>query len=264
MSTRISDIMVTPDIAADLLSQNTKNRPLSKSVVSKYARFMVMGKWLFNGDTITRSNGVIVDGQHRLAAIVKSGMTIRCIIVDGVDDGAFATKDAGKVRSSSDLLAIAGFKDTCTLGAAANTAMCIVEMQETDSLAFWRTRSNALVLEWVGKNTGIIEHINCYTNNQKTPGRRAAKIAISYIYSLHGIDVSGFMDQVNSGIGLSKTDPAYHLREYLIRRRDPGGSPERRRECAMFIKSINAHIKGTPMKLLKFLDEEKFPTIQAR
>lgn len=259
MSTKISDIIVTPDVAADLLSQNTTNRPLSRPIVSKYARMMAMGRWIFNGDTITRSNGVLIDGQHRLAAVVKSGFSIRCILVDGVDAGAFATKDAGKPRTYGDLLSIGGFRNANALGAAATTVMKILEMQRDDSAGFYnKAMDNASILDWVVKNPELSGY---YTSSKMGVGRNTVRMAMCFLYQQKGADISAFMNRLNSGVGLTKTDPAYHLREYLVRRRESGGAIERRRECAMFIKCINADLNGIPMKLLKFLDDERFPKI---
>lgn len=63
---------ITPELAADLLSRNMKNRPVSQQRVRKYMAAMVAGKWLLNGEAIKISiDGRLIDGQHRLKAIIQ-------------------------------------------------------------------------------------------------------------------------------------------------------------------------------------------------
>lgn len=78
---------VSPMLASSILAEhNTKNRKILPSHVTALAKNMKEGTWRFNGDSIRfDSNGTLIDGQHRLMAIVKSGCTIPCIFVVGLD-----------------------------------------------------------------------------------------------------------------------------------------------------------------------------------
>ena len=71
-------VEVTPDLAQKWLNEkNTHNRPMYERVVETYALDMKRGKWAFNHQGICfNDDGVLDDGQHRLAAIVRSGKTI--------------------------------------------------------------------------------------------------------------------------------------------------------------------------------------------
>ena len=65
---------VTPDMARTYLKSNTHNRPLDAARVSKYAADMRAGRWLVSPETISfDEHGVLLNGQHRLGAIVESG-----------------------------------------------------------------------------------------------------------------------------------------------------------------------------------------------
>jgi len=111
-------VTITPQMATEFLEANTRNRPLSAAAVDKLATLMKEGRWEFNGDTITFSRtGVLIDGQHRLAAIVQSGVSVKALVVRGVDDRVFATKDLGKKRRGADILAILGAPNSATLAA---------------------------------------------------------------------------------------------------------------------------------------------------
>ena len=78
--------------------------------VKRIARQILNGKWKFNGDTIKVSSDCqVLDGQHRLWAVIEAKMPIETIIVHGLEREAFATIDTlRKPRSGADVLAING------------------------------------------------------------------------------------------------------------------------------------------------------------
>lgn len=116
----IEVIKVGPDLAAELLDGNVANRPLSMVRVDNLAAAMLRGEWKFNGDAIRiAASGRLLDGQHRLNAIVKSGVEIECILVRGLPDDTFDTIDTGRPRKASDILSIAGLKNSTVSAAAA-------------------------------------------------------------------------------------------------------------------------------------------------
>src|SRR5438046_2404287 len=56
--------------AEQWLAANTANRPLSRSTVRGFADAMRSGEWLVTHQGVAfDTDGVLVDGQHRLAAI---------------------------------------------------------------------------------------------------------------------------------------------------------------------------------------------------
>lgn len=104
-------VEITPEIAAELLSHNTKGqRTISRDAVERYATDMATLDWIFNGAPILISNeNELLDGQHRLSAIIESGESQVVLIVRGVDPMAMATIDAGRKRSYADSLKIREF-----------------------------------------------------------------------------------------------------------------------------------------------------------
>lgn len=103
-------VTITPADAMALLEMNGTNRPLNEQHVKRIARQISDGKWKFNGDTIkiaTTKN--ILDGQHRLWAIIEAKTAIETIVVRDIEEDAFATIDTlRKPRSGSDILALLG------------------------------------------------------------------------------------------------------------------------------------------------------------
>jgi hypothetical protein len=70
-------VFVTPQIAAQMLAKNVGNRAMRNHVVKQYAQQMREGHWRETHEPIAvDASQNIVDGQHRLAAIVESGASI--------------------------------------------------------------------------------------------------------------------------------------------------------------------------------------------
>lgn len=82
----LKEIIITPEIAQDMLKYNTCNRQLSRNTVAKYARMMKQGEWYLSHQAIAfaeddNGNQILIDGQHRLAAVVQSQTPINTIII---------------------------------------------------------------------------------------------------------------------------------------------------------------------------------------
>jgi len=100
-------VNITPEMAGHMLAYNGKNRPVSSAKVKRLATKMADGKWIFTHQGLGFSyEGYLIDGQHRLAAIMASGVTCEFIVTYGLDPGAFEHIDTEGGRSASDLLAI--------------------------------------------------------------------------------------------------------------------------------------------------------------
>jgi len=101
---KFSEEVVTPEMAAEWLKKNKGNRPVIKAAVSAYARDMQAGKWRPVHQPIAfdaRNN--LVDGQHRLHAIVKSGECIRMCVARyaTIEEAAGLPVDIQKRRSAN-------------------------------------------------------------------------------------------------------------------------------------------------------------------
>lgn len=93
----------TPQEAAHVLKHDNyeDNRPIAKAWVDYLARQIEGGLWKMNGEPlIFDGDGKLLDGQHRLAAIAKSGKTVPVMVVRGIDTDTFSTMDQGRNRSS--------------------------------------------------------------------------------------------------------------------------------------------------------------------
>lgn len=112
MKQEIKKILVTPKLAKELLGLNTHNRDLNKSRVRQYAEDMKKGLWkedTFEIIKVSKTNRIL-DGQHRLEAIVASSISIPLQIAYDLDDEIFDVIDSGAPRNAADCFRIAGVK----------------------------------------------------------------------------------------------------------------------------------------------------------
>lgn len=87
-------MLVTPKYAEELLKMNTDNRKVRQTKVDSLAESMKKGEWELSNDAIVISEGnVLLNGQHRLLAVIKSGVPCNFIIYTGAPDSAFGIMD---------------------------------------------------------------------------------------------------------------------------------------------------------------------------
>lgn len=117
------NVLVCPITAREILEHNAHNRKIKEPVVLRYAQEMAAGRWKENtGETIKISKTKkLLDGQHRLYAVIKSGVAIRFTIATGLDDDIFDVIDTGSNRNASDIFKIAGIKYSSMLPSVITT-----------------------------------------------------------------------------------------------------------------------------------------------
>ena len=96
-----SIVTLTPERAKGLLDLNTNNfRNIDSHRVKKYSRAMQLGFWEENGEPIQiYEDGTLANGQHRLHAIVDSGVTLNNIVIVTGIKRTVTTFDDGKIRT---------------------------------------------------------------------------------------------------------------------------------------------------------------------
>lgn len=116
----ISIEVITPETAIAMLETNVHNRSMKRTAIAEDVRD---GNWELNGETIVFSDeGVLLDGQNRLAACIEANKPIVTIVVRGISAEAQMTIDTGIKRQVADQLKMLGYKDP-NFVAAAGTAL---------------------------------------------------------------------------------------------------------------------------------------------
>lgn len=102
--------LVTPMQAQAWLNQFSieNNRNLIPRRVQSYLSLMKEGKWQVAQPIIFDENGLLIDGQHRLAAVVKFGRPVKFLVATGVSRFALSIIDTGAPRTAANIAKIQG------------------------------------------------------------------------------------------------------------------------------------------------------------
>lgn len=247
---------IGPKRAAALLERNTENRPLSQPHVRALAEEMRAGRWKVNGDTICFAGNRLIDGQHRLWAIMESGCTIEMLMVEGLADDVFTTKDVGRRRSAGDILHIAG-KGAEGLAPAAT----MLRRYQTGAMNSPLSIPHAILLETVDQNPGLRDSLAAVPQRGAIAPRSVLAV-FHFLATQHDAAAVGpFMDAVLHGTGTRKGDAAYVLHNALVRNQACRRKMLSRFMLALFVKAWNAQRAGRSVEVLVFRGDESFPTV---
>lgn len=112
MKLEIKQVVITPEQAEELLKMNINNRSVRPRKVNELADAMKRGEWEMSNDAIVISEGnILLNGQHRLMAVVKSGVACPFILYTGAQDSSFDIMDTPTIRRISDVISRKGGKN---------------------------------------------------------------------------------------------------------------------------------------------------------
>ena len=104
---RFRHMLMTPEQAQQIIEKNTHNRKVRKSRVAKYALAMRHGGWKLSHECVAISpDNTIVDGQHRLLAVIEAGVPVWMTVAFDVPMDVQEVIDDGAPRSMADALTL--------------------------------------------------------------------------------------------------------------------------------------------------------------
>lgn len=225
-------IEIAPEDARVWLDDwNTENRNKRPAHVTRIARDMIAGKFLITGDTIKfDSTGRLIDGQHRLAAIIKSGRAAWILVVTELDPDVQTVVDAGAKRSGADALKFKGLGGHYSVIAAAAR---IGLSRESGRLVLATDRAsvnptNPEVIEWAVENLDVIEAAARAEHYRKIIPARPAVLTYA-VMELSRIDAGltiEFFDSIRDMRTTGRGDPRLALSKFLAASREGTGHPE--------------------------------------
>jgi len=274
-------VLVTPEIARELLLKNSSNRPMNESTVRWYKRQMEAGQWTISGQTISISDdGRLMDGQHRLKAVILSNKSIMFNISYNIPFGSFVNYDSLRTRGVCDVFAISGITNYKSISSAISrywllhnnnlsyagfggtTAMTStggapkrdkVKLTNFESLAVYERYKNHFDM--------IVPVSNrCYEKIKLFPPAQIAGImAILIIDKNHNPDkVFSFFTQLFMNENV-ENESIYNLREKLISGEIGNYKIISRLKYIFLVKCWNAFVLGKVIKKYYFADSDVIP-----
>lgn len=217
LTTQVIDL--TPDLATAMLERNPENRKLSDAQVDQFARDIVSGNWAFNGESIiVSSDGLLNDGQHRCAAVVKAKKSIPVVLVVGAERETRTTLDQGKNRLISDYLAMDGHVGAPILASAAYIAWQVERYGFTTRASSFRPTKGEL-MAFIAANGSIersVQRIPQY-GVKKIGGRPSLAFCHWHLSKwANPTDAEYFIEKLLTGHDLKKGDPILYIRNRLM------------------------------------------------
>jgi hypothetical protein len=241
--------------AKELLERNKINRTLRPRLVSRYAEDMRSGRWHSNGQTVVISvDGNLLDGQHRMHAIVMAQLPCAMLVVRGVDQRAFSTIDTGAARTLADVLS----SEKC-LYAAHVAGIARAAYAYLSGVQYKANPNKTVLYEFVGNHPYLYDVAKMVANSPKShwsPCPLGSVLFLANEGRQLDAEVSSFLDALRSGEGLWKGDPRLTLREWYLATRSPDHKGLVRSETvfAASARAWNAYASGNQLSALRGLD----------
>ena len=260
-------VNVTPLIANQWLETQEGNRPVKQTVVERYAMSMRDGEWAETGETIKFDiHEHLIDGQHRLFAVMEAELIIPFEVVWGLPTSARDRMDTGSIRSGSDVLGMHGVSYPRAVFPALGILKSYLAGQLPSIYHSGRNRiSNAEAYDMFLQHPGI-EHSATVTANINMLRRlmpRSYAAFLHYIFSNVSAEANGtFWAKLVSGADLGRDDAVLHLRERLIANKSATGrlKMDITTFLALSIKAWNGYRRGKPVYRVQYRPTfEQFP-----
>lgn len=255
------------------LDANMRNRKVKWYVVHRIARAMIAGAYKeHTGQTLVLSILLqLLDGQHRLLALIEASKTIPNIEIGfyfatGVADEDHDEIDTGTSRSPSDTFAIEGVKNHCAIPAL---IACYTAFKKGATSTYNTDKADRLtnseMLDIYYEDENYWQAVNIKTLGfYRALGKMLSPSIVGGLYCLFNDinerDSEEFMAQLSTGVDVTNK-VIYILRQKLI---EDHGKKTRAMSAAhkhaLIIKAWNVFRKRATVKQLKWDDErELFP-----
>jgi hypothetical protein len=259
---------VTPAKATKWLETNVDNRKIAPTVVSKYALDMKGGHWDVAQPIYFDMNDNLVDGQHRLLAVIEADETIEMTVGRGFDPKIKIVLDTGRRRTFADLLHWMGEKNTNHLAAVVRMSWQWQNEYLYSSKGYGSFSHNG-GLDFLNANPSIRKFVGMgakMRNLLSVPTPVASALA-HRIYQIDALEADAFIAQIQLGEGLEQGMPTYAFRQYALNKqaRPAESRPGREVYLACMIKAWNAYILGEEIQVMSFrrggTQKDSFPQL---
>lgn len=279
MERRYEEKLIDPEYAHFLLATQPEgwNRRVSPKRVRSYATDMIRGDWDgLNGETLKVDiDGQLVDGQHRLLAVIEAGVTTPMTIVYGVHDAARYTIDAGRPRSIANLIEMEGIGAMRSTDVASIARLIYRYATATNSRLtreqhgkMLQAETRQLLLRIAGKYEEQINYSLSFIGYAKDIRVLFCGTIGAFTHFMasrsNSLLADEFFEQLKTGANLSEDAPAFLVRRNLLRRAvNAKGMKEREITAAIIAKGwLLFENSETTAKQIRWTPAEPFPAFR--
>lgn len=251
-------VAVTPILAERWLERNVHNRNRRNPLVDLYARDMAEGRWQLTGEPIKfATNGDLLDGQHRLAAVVKAGAVVHMLVVEGLTSESQDVMDTGARRTPADALGLNGYANAKTLAATARLVRAWGEGLLRDpghgTNNSWAKYTNSEIQEFIFENPDLEEAVVHMLSIRRCLDI-APSVAAACCWWFSRIDADAcaeFFRSLAENDTNGPGDPRHTLIKRLGNARRSGESLRARPQVYLVVRAWNAWREGATLSVLR-------------
>lgn len=251
-------------MAKEYLAKNMGNRHVIPSAVTNFTHSMLTGEWdAPNGEPIIfDTQGVLMDGQHRLHAIIQANKDIPLFVIRGIDAAKRKTIDTGKKRTFNHILMMAGEKHPNILSAGLSWLYSYMNgsiLQRGNHVSF---HSFGHAETFLNAHADI--RLSLEAGKKMAPFfLPSLGVFLHYLFAQKDRDQADlFAQRIEAGVTKEECQPIYLLRERIIKenmnkKHSTAGNITR---AVYGIRAWNAIRSGKDLGSLRFRPEaEYFP-----
>ena len=211
-------LLLDKEMAEALLGFNTANRGVSQRKVERLVHQMKSGEFENTGEPIILSaEGVLNDGQHRLMALAQADVEVEMDLRFGIARRAFRKTNTGTSRTGGDVLVIRGVVG----GAAVAQAVRLLILYRRGLPEAVRDFVTNAEIDQAFQGWKGIEAVGRQVAGYAFPrGVRSTPLLSTAYLASRGPGkerLAAWLETLATGLAAGKTDPAYMLRERLMR-----------------------------------------------
>jgi hypothetical protein len=254
---RVVAELITPEIAASYLATSLGNRDIQEAWVAKLAAEIKSGEYTITHQGVAfDKDGHLVDGHHRLLAIIRAGVPAHMLVARGVPPESFRNIDNNRPRSHWDALKLDGRDGSLTHVAVARMMLCDFggrgrrDPHRSELFAFYDKHHAAIDFAIQGPRDA-----SSFCN---APVR--APIARAW-YTADRERLRQFRDQLSTGMIAGEADSAIAIlrNAFIASRASPRNREGRWIAYAKTESALKAFLDHRPLKLLREASAELFP-----
>ena len=265
----IQKVLMTPPLARKLLGTMVNNRNIKKRSLSKIVEDIKSNQWVSNnGESIKiNSQGRLLDGQHRLQAIIETNKPLELYITFNCDIDSINTVDTGSSRSLTNVLKINNIKYYNTIGSIIQSESVIMSGSSIRNISnATKVKGYPRVVDLVKNNLEYLYFICKESDKLKVKFPLITSSFYSKYFNIfYKIDKEicfDFFRKLTTGEDCDA--PIFLLRQILIK--DSSKSVKKmslKEKEALFIKCWNHYVDGTELKTLRWqANSEDFPKVK--
>jgi hypothetical protein len=205
---------IGPQRAEEYLAANRGNRNIIQAHVAALARDIRNGQWMFNAQPICFSrSGRLLNGQHRLSAVLESGQPIEVLVMRGLPEEAFPTYDKQAKKAPALDEMFEDFGDKALISATA----VLLWRREMRPAGEPNARPTASEIRYVIKDHPELIRLRGFARKLVRYGRASALVYAAYRIMRDNAALGRvFLDRLETAANLPAGHVILRLRDRLI------------------------------------------------